>query len=203
VQPVFELIAGDPSLDFANTLSGDRFHAPKEKLNDYADLLAFARQAALVDGGCARGLADRAARDPAEAGRVLARSIELREAIFRIFWALGTRKKPAPADLALLNRELASALSHREIVVRGGSYSFGWKECEDLDQPVWAIAVAAADLLADGDRGPIRMCSLSHDNECTWIFLDETKNRSRRWCSMKDCGNRAKARRHYERAKGA
>lgn len=203
MQPAFELIAGDPSLDFANTVSGDRFHAPREKLNEFGDLLAFARQAGLVDAGCARRLAERAARDPAEAARVLARSIELREAIFRTFWALGTRKKPAPADLALLNRELATALGRREIVVRGGSYSFGWKECDDLDQPVWAIAVAAADLLADSDRGPIRMCGLSEDDECTWIFLDETKNRSRRWCSMKDCGNRAKARRHYERAKGA
>jgi len=202
VQPAFDLIAGDPSLDFANTLSGDRFHAPREKLNEYTDLLAFARQAGLLDAGCARDLAERAARDPGEAAHVLARSIDLREAIFRIFWALGTRKKPAPTDLALLNSELATALAHREIVVRGGSYLFGWKECDDLDQPVWAIAVAAADLLADSDRGPIRMCGLSEDNECTWIFLDETKNRSRRWCSMKDCGNRAKARRHYERARG-
>jgi predicted RNA-binding Zn ribbon-like protein len=201
VPPAFELIAGDPALDFANTLSGDRFHAPREKLNEYGDLLAFARQACLVDASCARTLADRVARDPAEAARVLARSIELREAIFRIFWALGTRKKPAHADLGLLNRELATALAHREIVVRGGSYLFGWKECDDLDQPVWAIAVAAADLLADSDRGPIRMCGLSEDDECTWIFLDETKNRSRRWCSMKDCGNRAKARRHYQRAR--
>ena len=201
--PAFELIAGNPSLDFANTLSGDRFHAPKEKLNEYGDLLAFARQAGLVDAGCARALAERAAREREEAARVLARSIELREAIFRIFWALGTRKKPAPSDLGLLNRELATALAHREIVPRGGSYSFGWKECDDLDQPVWAIAVAAADLLADKDRGPIRMCGLSEDEECTWIFVDETKNRSRRWCSMKDCGNRAKARRHYQRAKGS
>jgi predicted RNA-binding Zn ribbon-like protein len=202
VSPAFDLIAGDPSLDFANTVSGDRFHAPRENLNDYGDLLAFARQAGLVDAGCARTLAERAARDAAEAARVLARSIDLREAIFRIFWALGSRKKPAPADLALLNRELATALAHREIVLRGGAYSFGWKECDDLDQPLWAIAVAAGDLLADADRGPIRMCGLSEDEECTWIFLDETKNRSRRWCSMKDCGNRAKARRHYERAKG-
>ena len=201
--PAFELIAGNPSLDFANTLSGDRFHAPRETLNEYGDLVAFARQAGLVDAACVRGLAERAAREPDQAARILARAVELREAIFRIFWALGTRKKPAPADLSLLNRELATALAHREIVARGSSYSFGWKECDDLDQPVWAIAVAAADLLADEHRGPIRMCGLSEDNECTWIFLDETKNRSRRWCSMKDCGNRAKARRHYERARGS
>src|SRR5256885_2026904 len=155
--PPFELIAGDPSLDFANTLSGDRFHAPREKLNDYGDLLAFARQAGLVDAGCTRGLAERAAGEPGEAARVLARAIELREAIFRIFWALGTRKKPAPQDLALLNRELATALAHREIVPRGGSYSFGWKECADLDQPVWAIAVPAAGRLADEDPPPIRL----------------------------------------------
>jgi predicted RNA-binding Zn ribbon-like protein len=201
VPPAFDLIAGNPSLDFANTISGDRFHAPRENLNEYGDLLAFARQAGLVDASCARGLAERAARQPSEAARVLARAIELREAIFRIFWALGTRKKPAPSDLAFLNGELATALSHREIVARSGTYAFGWKECDDLDQPLWAIAVSAGDLLADADRGPIRMCGLSDDNECTWIFLDETKNKSRRWCSMKDCGNRAKARRHYQRGK--
>src|SRR4051812_38960172 len=99
-------------------MSGDRFHAPREKLNDYGDMLAFARQAGLVDAGCGRDLAERAAREPAEAARVLARAIGLREAIFRIFWALGTRKKPPAADLALLNRELATALAHREIVPR-------------------------------------------------------------------------------------
>jgi predicted RNA-binding Zn ribbon-like protein len=203
VPPAFELIAGNPALDFTNTLSGDRFHAPREKLNEYADLLAFSRQAGLVDAACVRTLGDRAARDPAEAARVLARAIELREAIFRIFWALGSRKRPAPADLALLNRELASALSHREIVPRGSGYVFGWKECEDLEQPVWAVVASAADLLADDHRVPIRMCGLSEEKECTWIFLDETKNHSRRWCSMKDCGNRAKARRHYERTRQA
>src|SRR2546430_7680011 len=185
MQPAFELIAGVPSLDFANTLSGDRFHAPRENLNEYGDLLAFARQAGLVDASCARGLAERAAQEPGEAARVLARSIELREAIFRIFWALGMRKKAAPSDLAFLNRELTTALAHREIVPRAGTYVFGWKECDDLDQPLWTIAVSAGDLLADAGRGPIRMCGLSEDNECTWIFLDETKNRSRRWCSMK------------------
>jgi predicted RNA-binding Zn ribbon-like protein len=202
VPPAFDLIAGNPALDFANTLSGDRFHAPREKLNAYGDLLAFARQADLVDAGCARALADRAARDPDAAARALALAVEVREAIFRIFWALGSRKKPAPADLALLNRALAVALSHREIVSRGGSYVFGWKECDDLDRPLWSIAVAAADLLASDDRCPVRMCGLSEDDECTWIFLDETKNKSRRWCSMRDCGNRAKARRHYQRARG-
>ena len=129
--------------------------------------------------------------------------MQLREAIFRVFWALGSRKKPAPADLALLNRALAVALSHREITARGGRFVFGWRECDDLDQPLWSIAVAAADLLASEHRCPVRMCGLSEDNECTWIFLDETKNKSRRWCSMRDCGNRAKARRHYRRVKDA
>jgi len=45
----------------------------------------------------------------------------------------------------------------------------------------------------------VRICEATATDGCGWLFLDETRNRSRRWCSMKDCGNRAKARRHYRR----
>jgi predicted RNA-binding Zn ribbon-like protein len=207
--PAFELIAGNACLDFVNTVSGDRFHAPKEKLTSYGDFVAFARQAGLIDGAAARALHERAGREPLAAGRALERALELREALFRIFWGMGSDddragrggRKPAPGDLALLNRALGEGLAHREVVARSGSYQLGWGASDDLDRPLWPLAAAAADLLADPDRAPIRMCGLCEEHECTWIFLDETKNRSRRWCSMKDCGNRAKARRHYERAR--
>jgi predicted RNA-binding Zn ribbon-like protein len=63
--------------------------------------------------------------------------------------------------------------------------------------------VSAAELLADGARPPVRVCCSSAERRCTWLFVDESRNRTRRWCSMKDCGNRAKARRHYERARKA
>jgi predicted RNA-binding Zn ribbon-like protein len=199
----FDLVGGRPCLDFANTVGGDRFHAPREILSSYTDLLAFAGQAGLLGAAQAKSLQERALRDPRAAAQALERARQLRESIFRIFWALGSRKKPAPGDLAVLNRTLSAALGHREIAAQGGSYALSWKETGDLDRPIWPIATSAADLLAETDRAPIRMCGLSADDECTWIFLDETKNRSRRWCSMKDCGNRAKARRHYHRARAS
>jgi predicted RNA-binding Zn ribbon-like protein len=63
---------------------------------------------------------------------------------------------------------------------------------------LWPIVDAAADLLVRGEPERIKTCGSA---TCGWLFLDLSRNRSRRWCDMKDCGNRAKARRHYARRK--
>ena len=99
-----------------------------------------------------------------------------------------------------MNDALARVLPHRRVVQRGASFELGWdEEGEPLDRPLWPVVVSAAELLADCDRPPVRVCCAGAEGRCTWLFVDESRNRTRRWCSMKDCGNRAKARRHYER----
>jgi predicted RNA-binding Zn ribbon-like protein len=98
----------------------------------------------------------------------------------------------------LVNEWIAGAMAHARLRPVAEGFEWSWDDDDDLNRIVWPVAKSAADLLAEGDLGRVRKCG-SHD--CTWLFYDTSKNRSRRWCDMKGCGNRAKARRHYEKRK--
>lgn len=65
-----------------------------------------------------------------------------------------------------------------------------------LERILWPIAQSAAELLTSSELGTVRLCEAP---DCAWLFLDQSCNRSRRWSDMKVCGNRQKARRHYQR----
>lgn len=189
---VFELDAGCTCLDFANTLTFGRDH-----LNSYADLLAFADQAHLITPEDAAWLRARAERDQHSADGVLVRARWLRQAIRGIFGNLAAGETPRELDLDVLNRDLAESLAHARVLAgSGGGYAWGWSG-RDLDMLIWPITRSAADLLiSDEQRQLVRECGAP---DCLWLFVDTTKNRSRQWCSMQSCGNREKARRHYQR----
>jgi predicted RNA-binding Zn ribbon-like protein len=201
--PTFQLVGGNLALDFTNTVSyqfapeGER----RDKLTSYAVLLGFAEQAGAVSAHDARALRRAAAQRPAEAVAVLDGARALRDAIFRLFHARSRDAAAPPADLAALNRALSTALAHRRLELRDGAYVLDFERDGDaLDAPLWPIALAAADLLTSEGSGRVRVCS-AVEEDCSWLFVDDTRNHSRRWCTMKDCGNRAKARRHYARSK--
>ena len=197
----FEFVGGEPCLDFTNTVGGDRRATPNEHLHSYADLVAWARQGDIVSPAQARALLLRAQREPAAAADALAAAIELREALYRAFVAIAEGKRPATFDVERLNRALAEALAHRRVVQSGRGFELGWDDSDDLRRMLWPVAASAADLLADEHRAPVKLCGMSEEGSCGWLFVDSSKNGSRRWCTMKDCGNRAKARRHYARVK--
>jgi predicted RNA-binding Zn ribbon-like protein len=204
---VFELAGGRLCLDFANTVSDIRGGpSERDRLVDYADLLSWGRQAGAVSEPLARRLAAEARRRPADARATFGEAIELREAIYRVFLAFAQGREPPKADLAVLNAALGRALSHRRIERRSrgdACCALGWEEVPDaLDAVLWPVAASAAELLVGGDDlARVRVCGLYESHECGWLFVDETKSHTRRWCSMKDCGNRAKARRHYQRTR--
>jgi predicted RNA-binding Zn ribbon-like protein len=194
----------DPTacLDFANTLNGSRAE-PKETLHGYADLVAWSRSAGLVDGRAADGLLAVAERDPAGAAATFDRAIALREAIFRLFAAVAGGRATDPADLATLNAALATALGQLQVEPTPAGFAWTWRGDDGappLERPLWPLAWAAADLLAGDQAGRVRTCA---SPTCDWLFIDHSRNRSRRWCDMADCGNRAKARRHYARQRAA
>jgi predicted RNA-binding Zn ribbon-like protein len=197
---IFELVGGRLCLDFANTVS-THYAAPSgEKLPDYATLLVFAEEAGAISPAAARALLAEAARRPAEAERVLADAIALREALFMLCHARAGGPAPGPAPLELFNRHLGTALARQRLVPGADGYALRFpREDQALDSPLWPIVRSAADLLVD-ESARVRMCAAGSER-CTWLFVDESKNHSRRWCSMRDCGNRMKARRHYEREK--
>lgn len=200
----YEFSGGRLCLDFVNTVSGDRHAGPRERMAAYADLVAWARQAGAIDPAQAARLAEAARRSPAQAAEAYRAALALREALFRTFLAAAEGASPAEADVALLSASLARALSHRLLVHHDGGFALGWDDPPDaLDAPLWRVASSASELLVSGaDLERVRVCGLHDTKECSWVFLDATRARTRRWCSMKDCGNKAKARRHYERGRG-
>jgi predicted RNA-binding Zn ribbon-like protein len=198
----FELSGGRLCLDFANTVSGMRDVSPRERLRGYPDLLAFARVAGAVDEPHARRLLAEARRRPRDAEATFRDAIALREALFRIFVARATGAEPAGADVALLSASLSGALAHRRLARHGDGFALGWDDAgAALDAPLWPIVESAAALLTSGDLERVRVCGLFESHECSWLFIDSTRAGTRRWCSMKDCGNVAKARRHHARSK--
>lgn len=199
---LFELDGGRVSLDFANTVGGMRDVAPKERLSGYADLLEFARQAGVVSDTHAQRLAKRAEREPGEAARTFKAAIELREAIYRTWSEFLAGRPPPEKEVATLNAHYVRAMSRQRLIPgRQGCCALAWEESEDLEVILWPIARDAVELLTSESATRVRICEASAHDECSWVFLDETRNRSRRWCSMASCGNRAKARRHYQKAR--
>ena len=200
----YELSGGRLCLDFVNTVSGDRAGKPTERMASYSDLVAWSRQAEIVDDAGARRLLAEARRRPADADEAQRAALALRESLYRIFTAIAGGGEAPGDDLARLSDLLARALSHRR-VVRGGPAccALAWTDPPDaLDAPLWRVAASAAELLTSAeDLARVRVCGMHDTHECSWVFVDNTRAHTRRWCSMKDCGNKAKARRHYERVK--
>ena len=194
----FRRVAGNLALDFTNTMGGKRGGIARENLHTYGVVVSWGLQAGLINDALAKALLKEAARNPEQANLVLTRGIELREAIYRIFAALLESQSPSAGDIELLNRELASGLSRLRITAANDkSEHFEWSWMKDekgLDQILAPIARAAAELLTSHrELHQVRQCG---GGNCGWLFLDSSKNHSRRWCDMRDCGNRAKVRRH-------
>jgi predicted RNA-binding Zn ribbon-like protein len=195
--PAFDFIGGNAALDFSNTLGGLRGGTTHEHLRGYSDLAAWAVQASLLDRRTARSLRRTAKRKPQVSGRVFARSLAAREALYAVFSAAAARENAPTAALDLINGELSAALSRLRI--KPIHEGFVWELPGDdaaLDLPLWAVVREAAELLTSNRLGQVRECS---GDACSWLFLDTTRNHSRLWCDMRGCGNRAKVRRHRTR----
>jgi predicted RNA-binding Zn ribbon-like protein len=201
VTEIPHLIGGALCLDFVNTV--DPRHAPgrREYLDSYPALVAWGSHTGAIDADQAERLRQAAAAQPAEADRVLGRAIRLREALYPLFSQADRRRRPEPEDLGVLQAELARALASFRLSWSPAGFGWGWDQASSgLDRVLWPVAWSAADLLAQGPLERIRECP--GQGTCGWLFLDLSKNASRRWCDMRVCGNRAKARRHYARTLG-
>jgi len=195
----YEATAGRLCLDFANTLSnrlGDEAH---EWLDSYDNLVAWGRLVGVLSDEVGRTLLQEAAAQPQEAERVRWQAIELRETIYRLFSATASGRSPAATDLEALNAALTLTLPHLRIVPDEDAFTWDWSGQGDaLDSLLWPVARSAGDLLTSDQLQRVGECG---GEDCGWLFLDMSRNHSRRWCDMGDCGNRAKARRHYRRQK--
>jgi predicted RNA-binding Zn ribbon-like protein len=192
------LIGGRLSLEFVNTVD-THDTLIDDKLTAYPDLVWWALRVGMLDEAAAAPLFARAAAELAAAAAVLTRALELRESAYRLFVAGRAGEAADDADLAVLNGELSRALRWLRVRAEGGELAWGWEDAEELDRVLWPMARDAAELLVSGDLRRVGKCC---GENCDWLYLDTSRNGSRRWCSMGSCGNRAKARRHYHRARG-
>jgi predicted RNA-binding Zn ribbon-like protein len=191
------LIGGRACLDFCNTVDPREGPRPREALSSYGDLVTWAERAGLVDAAEASSLLAEAGTRPAAAHALFEEALVLREALFRVFSSGAAREPVAAADLATLNGVLQQAAARARLTASGPGFAWSWSDDEhDLERPLWLVARSAADLLTSDELPRVRKCA---GRACGWLFLDASKNRSRRWCSMESCGSRAKMRRLYAR----
>jgi predicted RNA-binding Zn ribbon-like protein len=191
------LLGGHPALDFTNTVDWRGRAEPYEFLTDYDMVLRWAGRIGLLGTAEEAALLRRAAATPDEHAQLLETVLSLREAFYRLLVAQTRGISARPEDLATLNDALDRFPPPGEIVALGASYAWKSAPAETaLARPIALLARIAAEFLVSPDLHRLRLCEGS---DCGWLFLDLSPNRRRRWCSMEGCGNRAKARRHYQR----
>ena len=192
----FQLLAGNTALDLANTLDFRfRESGPDELLATYDDLLRFTRQSELTPARLMKHLGGSAAKRT----RVLARVKELREALASVAYALAGETPPVAADLAILEVHFKEAAAERNLSFDQDRLVWHWPPNRTVRFPLWLLQQEAAELLLFDRAAHIRTCAA---DSCRWLFLDTTKNHTRRWCDMKVCGNRMKARKFQARLAG-
>jgi len=201
VVTTWKFIGGRLCLDFVNTVAGwvsgggrrGRDYADtvlRDKLPQYEDLLAWAQCAGALTRNESRRLGRRALSDPRAAASAMARAAELRAALYRIFKSAVEHWPPRPADMEVLQRELSMASAHQRLARVSGAYVWRWDDSDPtLERVLWPVAGSAVELLTSNDLAMIRQCG---GDACGWMFLDTSRNHSRQWCTMRECGNRAK-----------
>lgn len=201
-------------LDFANTVEPRGGPAPepppgkalRDELTAYDDVVAWTARMDALPVEAALTLMGTARQDPAAAQIVFARGIALREAIYRIFWMTAQQQRPEASDLAILAGEHADGAAHASLVARDAGVAWDWPEDgRNLGRPLWPLAWSATDLLTTGDLQRVKICPgvPGQAVPCSWLFYDATRSRTRRWCSMEDCGGAVKSRRQSARRRAA
>jgi predicted RNA-binding Zn ribbon-like protein len=191
-----KLVAGTRAVDFANTVEwrGDP-EARDERLTGYGEFLLWAVAAGLIDAATHRRLAAEASRRPATARKVVREAITLREALAAV---LAGGKARA---LTSLNEALsATRFSYRLEPARNGLRAVATGDVDALREPLAKIAHEIVEFLASDRLARIGHCA---DHRCGWFFVDTSRNHTRLWCDMADCGNNAKARAFYRRRRAS
>jgi predicted RNA-binding Zn ribbon-like protein len=196
----FELIAGNAALDLVNTLDW-RFREeppPEELLMDYGDLAHFSAQARLMSDALARRLIRNVSES--KAAQVVAAVRELREAAALVLYAAIDGDQVRASAIATLEGYFKKARDAQRLHRAGDRLEWEFPVGDSLPElPLWLLSLSAAELVTSDEMERVRACG---NAECRWLFLDTSKNHTRRWCDMKICGNRMKARRFKEQHRG-
>jgi predicted RNA-binding Zn ribbon-like protein len=192
-----KLLGGHLCLDFVNTLDWRGTDSPQEFLNTYDDLVSWSRHTGICSQLEAEKLYKMAEQSNAAAQKALTRALNLRETIYRLFAAGIASQNPLNDDLAKFNKNLSRSMKDSQIIPATDGYAWDITgNRTSLDWILNPVIRSAAEILVSDERKKIKACA---DSACGWLFIDVSRNRSRRWCDMQDCGNRAKASRFYRK----
>jgi predicted RNA-binding Zn ribbon-like protein len=188
-----EFVGNAPCLDFTNTINSRR-QPEHDYLMGYSDLVRWANKLGILSPAQTNRLLKQAEQDPAEAERTFQAARALRELLYRLFSATAKGSEPEPKDLAAFVPSYAEALAHATLVRHGDPFKPIWKQAEALPSVLWPVACSAGELLSSKELRLVKECP-----GCGWLFLDTSKNQTRRWCSMDTCGSRDKMRRYLKK----
>lgn len=181
---------GHDALDFVNTVDTRARPFERDYIDTFEKLVAWSGQGGLIEASSVRSLIATPARIAAAAHR---EALALRESLFRVFGAIIDDGAPSRGDMLALNVLFGEARGRQVLTRSAGKFSWSWAGDVDARTPALLVALAAADLLEHLD--PTRLKRCPPPDGCGWLFVDVSRNASRRWCSMDYCGSSAKARR--------
>jgi len=182
------ILGGHLALDYANTVDDPLGPARHDHAATYDDLVGWSLRVGVVDDSRARGLLRLAAPDPENAQACLRRAHELRDILNELFGAVADGAPDVTGPWTRLRFFAAEARGAAQLTrTADGTYDWAWPQADDLGVLLHPIASAASDLLVSEDLRRLKRCA-----RCPWLFLDHSRNHSRRWCDMDDCGRAAK-----------
>ena len=186
-----EIVGGALCLDFVNTINSRR-NPEHDYLTVYVDLLNWGDRVGILSTLQNSRLQKQARQNVEMAEGALKKAREFRELLYRLFASLARGGEPEKDDMALFSTFYSEAISHSQFVRTHTYFDHGWQVDQTYDAMLWPIAYSAGQILLSKELAQIKECP-----GCGWLFLDTSKNQSRRWCSMNTCGARDKMRRYH------
>jgi len=186
------IVAGHVALDFANTVDDPLGPLRFDHIAEYPRLLVWSKRVGILSDGAAAELSQLASEHPSRAAAAVRRAHSLRQALNEMFGALADGKAPA-AGWEHLRSFVVAATQKARVTSAASRVSVNW-DFVDAESPLWPVAEASYRLLASPELKRLKRCV-----GCPWLFLDRSKNQSRRWCSMEFCGTDEKMRRYVTR----
>ena len=190
------LVGGALALDFCNTVAWRTSAHPIDRLGGYSGWLEWCAHAGSVPPELADALEVAARRQPAEAAAAFARVDALRARAAAVFDSLAAGSTPDSGDVDACRLAYLEALAASRLRVEPGATRLEWPSTVEFDRPLWPLLHSVWSLLLTPDLPQIHVCE---GDGCGWLFIDRTRNASRRWCSSDDCGRRERVRRHRSR----
>jgi len=190
-------LGGNLSLDFVNTVH-DRHEAPlRDLLQNYLDLVTWVYFADAINNSQKERLLQIGLERLQEANQIYDDSLNLRELLYDFIINMMNQVEVSPGNMQSINQWISKIFSNMKLAQLGNFFILDWKEENfGLESVLWPIIRAFTDLVTSEDTNHIKECS-----NCGYLFVDSSKNKSRRWCSMEICGNREKARRHAKKTR--